>query len=74
MHGAILPLPQYAFMAWCLVKHRDNFTFYNAKVMETNTDSMSIFITHSLFFLTGYWNSFIMENQCGHDVTLHVGN
>jgi hypothetical protein len=20
--------PQYAFMAWCLVKHRDNFTFY----------------------------------------------
>jgi hypothetical protein len=27
MRGAILPLPQYAFMAWCLVKHRDNFTF-----------------------------------------------
>jgi hypothetical protein len=20
-------LPQYVFMAWCLVKHRDNFTF-----------------------------------------------
>jgi len=19
--------PQYAFMTWCLVKHRDNFTF-----------------------------------------------
>jgi hypothetical protein len=27
MRGAILPLPQYAFVAWCLVKHRDNFTF-----------------------------------------------
>jgi hypothetical protein len=27
MLGAILPLSQYAFMAWCLVKHRDNFTF-----------------------------------------------
>jgi hypothetical protein len=27
MRGAILPLPQYVFMAWCLVKHRDNFTF-----------------------------------------------
>jgi hypothetical protein len=27
MSGAIHPLPQYAFMAWCLVKHRDNFTF-----------------------------------------------
>jgi hypothetical protein len=23
MSGAILALPQYAFMAWCLVKHRD---------------------------------------------------
>jgi hypothetical protein len=29
MCGAIPPLPQYTFMAWCLVKHRDNFTFYN---------------------------------------------
>jgi hypothetical protein len=27
MRGAVPPLPQYAFMAWCLVKHRDNFTF-----------------------------------------------
>jgi hypothetical protein len=28
MRGAIPPLPQYVFMAWCLVEHRDNFTFY----------------------------------------------
>jgi len=28
MHGAVTPLPQYVFMAWCLVKHRDNFTTY----------------------------------------------
>jgi hypothetical protein len=28
MRGAIPPLLQYAFMAWCLVKHRNNFTFY----------------------------------------------
>jgi len=27
MRGAIHPLPQCVFMAWCLVKHRDNFTF-----------------------------------------------
>jgi hypothetical protein len=26
MRGAIRPLPQYAFMAWCLVKHREEFT------------------------------------------------
>jgi len=24
MRDAILPLPQYDFMAWCLIKHRDN--------------------------------------------------
>jgi hypothetical protein len=27
MSGAIPPRSQYAFMAWCLVKHRDNFAF-----------------------------------------------
>jgi hypothetical protein len=27
MSRAIPPLPQYAFMEWYLVKHRDNFTF-----------------------------------------------
>jgi hypothetical protein len=29
MNGAIPPLPQYAFMAWCSVKKKnmDNFTF-----------------------------------------------
>jgi hypothetical protein len=28
MRGAIPPLPQYVFMEWCLVKYRDNLTFY----------------------------------------------
>jgi hypothetical protein len=27
MCGAIPPLPHYVFMAWYLVKHRDNFAF-----------------------------------------------
>jgi len=27
MRGAIPPLPPKVFMAWCLVKHGDNFTF-----------------------------------------------
>jgi hypothetical protein len=27
MRGAVPPLPQYVFMVWYLVKHRDNFTF-----------------------------------------------
>jgi hypothetical protein len=27
MHGVIPPFPQHVFMAWCLVKNRDNSTF-----------------------------------------------
>jgi hypothetical protein len=27
MHGAIPPLLKCVFMAWCSVKHRNNFTF-----------------------------------------------
>jgi len=33
--GAIPPLPQYVFMAWYLVKHRDNFNLtLNISVMK----------------------------------------
>jgi hypothetical protein len=32
MSGAIHSLPQYDFMAWCLLKHRDNFTFYLCRI------------------------------------------
>jgi hypothetical protein len=35
MRGAIPPLPQYAFMAWCSIKkHRDNLNFlpFNPKI------------------------------------------
>jgi len=28
MSGAIPLHPHYAFIAWCLVKHRNNFAFY----------------------------------------------
>jgi len=37
MHGAIPPHTQYACMAWCLVKHGDNFISsaeYNSSVHE----------------------------------------
>jgi len=37
MRGAIHPLLQYAFMAWCLVKHRDNFTFTLAYLFEDHS-------------------------------------
>jgi len=37
MRGAILPLPQYVFLVWCIVKHRDKFTFKAFSVMVMNT-------------------------------------
>jgi hypothetical protein len=37
MCGAIPPLPQYFFMAWYLVKHRDNCTFTFIMTTEVNT-------------------------------------
>jgi hypothetical protein len=35
MRGAIPPLPQCVFKAWCLVKHMDNFIFYMYLSKET---------------------------------------
>jgi hypothetical protein len=32
MSGAIPPLLQYALMAWCSIKHRDNFTYIFSSV------------------------------------------
>jgi hypothetical protein len=34
MRGAIPPFPQYVFMAWCLDKHRDDFTFIFKRVFR----------------------------------------
>jgi hypothetical protein len=38
---ALPTVPQYAFMVWCLVKHRDNFTFtfyvYHSHMQELGT-------------------------------------
>jgi hypothetical protein len=33
MRGAIPPLPKYAFVAWCLVKHRDSKMFRTTIVL-----------------------------------------
>jgi hypothetical protein len=43
MRGAIPPLPQYVFMAWYLVKHRDNFTFTCTSTIPTATVNVEIF-------------------------------
>jgi hypothetical protein len=49
MSGVIPPLPQYFSMAWCLFKHRDNFTFmymFNTFGGE-HTDGQREFISFS---------------------------
>jgi hypothetical protein len=46
MCGAIPPHPQYAFMAWCLVKHRDSFAFFTFTILRLYNDCAhgSIFV------------------------------
>jgi hypothetical protein len=40
MSGAIPPLPQYAFMAWCSVKKdRDSFTFTVLVIVDYSMES-----------------------------------
>jgi len=42
MRGPIPPLPQYTFMAWCLVKRRDDFTisFTRRRNLENHNPSL----------------------------------
>jgi hypothetical protein len=49
MRGAIPPLPLYVFMAWCLVKHGDNFTFTFFNVFFT---SFLLSLLFQFLFLT----------------------
>jgi hypothetical protein len=44
MRGVIPPFPQYVFIASCLVKHRDNFTFYRERyeAVEQNTVDIAV--------------------------------
>jgi hypothetical protein len=56
MRGAIPLLPQYVFMAWCLVKHRDNFTLLCNNIIiiiiitTTTTTNFFFFFFFFLFF------------------------
>jgi len=45
MLGEIPPVPQCVFMAWCLVKYRDNFTFYLVRfiILFTRASQWSLF-------------------------------
>jgi hypothetical protein len=44
--------PQYIFMAWCLVKHRDNFTFSIWCYLHSQQNFLSFFPSSNFCFFT----------------------
>jgi hypothetical protein len=40
VRGAVPPLPQFVFMAWCLFKLRDKFTFYFICTLSKSSSSL----------------------------------
>jgi hypothetical protein len=62
MNGAIPPRRQYAFMVWCLVKHRDNFTFYlYIFTPRSEADSHSASQKFPVFYGTGKFVTVFIE-------------
>jgi hypothetical protein len=63
MSGSTPPLTQYAFVAWCLVKHRDNFTSTfetcttGMSCMTESSDMLSVFLIKCLLYLAINWIS-----------------
>jgi hypothetical protein len=49
MCGAIPPLSHYIFMAWCLVKPRDNFTFTILPLCEISKQPPDMEGSHEYF-------------------------
>jgi len=53
MSGAIFHFLQYVLMAWCLVKHRDNFTFL-APGFEQTEIILSWHLIHVLHLVSSF--------------------
>jgi hypothetical protein len=74
MRGAIPPFPQYVFMAWCLLKHRDNFIFYSllqGSKFRQNAGRYAVYLLAwmrnvrlSLFSIRGLFEKFVDWRQC----------
>jgi hypothetical protein len=64
MSGVIPPLPQYAFVAWCLVKHTDNFTFTLTFLSLSNAAISSGFQVFSQLFGGIKWVLIFERTPC----------
>jgi hypothetical protein len=78
MRGVILPLPQYVFMAWCLVKHRDKFTFtLPGTTVQQPVTEHDFGQVHEIALLTTYFPKihpqFTLSKFCIHSLSLHRG-
>jgi len=69
MRGAVHPFSQYVFMAWCFVKHRDNFTFtllfqhwYKYFIGYQSATHLNT-LSHNKFFI-----SFLITLSCRHSI------
>jgi hypothetical protein len=62
IHGTTPPLPQYVFMAWRLVKHRDNFTF-------TFTFTFFTVFSNNMIIRRKFWGNFRSLPDFGKVVT-----
>jgi hypothetical protein len=71
MRGTIPPRPQYVFIAWCLVKHRDNFNFtlLYTNVIFKGTSTLGVYsLTVAMLWGTFERTSFVvLEHQTNSD-------
>jgi hypothetical protein len=54
--------PQYAFMAWCIIKHRDNFTFTTDRLNNSNSYPFYYQPPESY---PGYWKKQLQKPDLG---------
>jgi hypothetical protein len=59
MRGATPPLPQYFFMAWCLVKETDNFIF-NSLITFMKLGSSSESNNHSVKKFPAFYGTLML--------------
>jgi hypothetical protein len=72
MREAIPPLPEHVFMAWCLVKHRDNFTFTFRKLNCSRGHRLTKLFC--LFFASSFLHLVACKNEQDSEHPYNNGN
>jgi hypothetical protein len=72
MSGAIHPLPQYSFMVWCLVKHRDNLTLLLANKTEITNLTFNFCGRCQYFPKVAFESPNMADIGIGYDVSINT--